>query len=677
MNTKQHSDEDKSQSRITCERWKLSGGHRPEMRQSQTITIPIDQTRLYKLPIRGNIVGRPPPISCTPDFKFLRIGSSIFAESESGNFEARPSLNDNDHYFEEMASRGPFLATATRRCLSEKDIDNTTGLDDFKLEDFEKIFSEYFEGASEQSRTEQNSLISDETPITQDLSGSESSRASSSSRSSVSVSSGQKEELEQAIAMVENDEMNSASSTTSVRSLSARESWSEGSTESHSDEKEDEEQWNDWLSDESLIDLKSVASGEEEMVIEEYDEDVHNFNGGSDDSDEYTADSSSEDSDDPSVGFVGGLLRQIINRRSRKRAYFRGRNSSRGNSESSNSISDIAAEFDTDDQQALHKTPANQRGKLLIYDTTSNESIPIFRYERVFPRLIYNSPPIFHPTAPLVVWPLGGGEILFANFDQKTYYTRTLRCSATRSCHVSIQGRFSPCGEYLHLGTLEVREDAPPHLGPVKPCIHLSFQLSTHRLSKRKTARSPPRLIYRVGVPLDSLETLSVSPLPYTLTWTASHVYISKSQEILQVIRVPLFRTPKGASSTDVEMPPDNKEGAECHVKSNEIFLPSSANARQVRYFAPNQTAKAKGLATVILGSMYPSLPGGTLNSRYETIHPMGVYVDEQSQLGGWKLFQGNEPADARKNVSLGGRLQGKFERFDRTDDCDIVPYLF
>lgn len=65
-----------------------------------------------------------------------------------------------------------------------------------------------------------------------------------------------------------------------------------------------------------------------------------------------------------------------------------------------------------------------------------------------------------------------------------------------------------------------------------------------------------------------STKALSVSPLPYTLTWTIDHVHVSRNQEILEVIRVV-------------------------------------------------------------------------------------------------------------KNTGCGGRLQGKFEKFDRTDDCDIVPYLF
>jgi hypothetical protein len=79
----------------------------------------------------------------------------------------------------------------------------------------------------------------------------------------------------------------------------------------------------------------------------------------------------------------------------------------------------------------------------------------------------------------------------------------------------------------------------------------------------------------------------------------------------------------------------------------------------------------------VILGSRPPSLLGGTLKSRYETLHPLGIYVDEQRQLGGWKLLEGANSEEARENAGLRGWLQGKFEKFDLTDDCDIVPYLF
>jgi hypothetical protein len=566
------------------------------MQQSQTLIVPADLTRLYELRMRTKVVGRPPPISCTQDFKFARVGSRIFSTSENGKFEPMLLLNANRLYFEEMASRGPFLAIATRRCLSTEDIVNRTGLDDFKLEDFGKIFSEALEQVSRlaASQKDENSFTSEETAVTRDQSSNVSSRSSSSSRSSISIMEEEETEEQEIKSDIEDNNGDSDSLITSIRSLSARESWSEGSTEPRSDEEDDAEQWNDWASDESLVDFKSDVSGEHEIVVEEYNEKLHGFEGGPYNSDDYSANASDEDSDEDSEDSSRASLRRMLTKRSRTRPIFRSRDTdsdaSRDESGSDDALDDAAAELEAmleDDRRNLPETPAHQRGKLLIYDTNSDDPTPIFRYEKACPRTLYNSPPIFHPTAPLVVWPLGGGEILFANFTEKTYCIRTLRCSATRSCHVSIQGKFSPCGEYLHLAALEAQEDPRPHLSPVKPYIHLRFQLSTHRLSKRKPARSPPRLIYCIGVPLDSLEELSISPLLYTLTWSTDYTYVSKSQETLHVIRVPLFRQSKDGSSTDEEIPGTDVEGAKCHVRAKEIFLPSSTASRQIHYFPP------------------------------------------------------------------------------------------
>lgn len=673
----QNSDQDCTKTQITCERWKVHGGHRPDMQQRQTIVVPVALTRLYEAPLRSKVVGRPPTVTCTSDFKFARIGSRIFAASESGAYEPIESLNVNDFYVEEMASTGSLLAMAARRRLTEEDIDVGTGLDDFKIEDFGTMFSMIVDSVSRLASSEKDPdsrTVSDETPISRDRSSNASSRSSSSSRSTVTIASSIKEEekeIEEELAdggQNEDHEIHSDSSENSILSLSARESWSEASTDPHSDEDDDDQQYNDWASDDSLSDFKSEASEEHEMEIEEFDEALHGFAGdsGSDASNEFS------DSDDNSN----------IDYNSESEASDDSDSSGRGSdsSDGSDQVFDAAAQLEAvfrGDQNDLHELPKNQRGKLLIYDTSSEDKEPIFRYETGCPRPLFNSPPAFHPTAPLVVWPLGGEDILFANYKDKTYYTRTLRCSASRSSHVSIQAKFSSCGEYLHIGALEVREDAPPYVGPVKPYIHLSFQLSTHRLSKRKTARSPPRLVFRTGVPLISAEALSVSPLPYTLSWAADHVYVSRNQEILEVIRVPLFRNSKCASSSN-----DNSDGAgllkaECHVKRNEIFLPSSATSREVHYFAPKPKSKVKSLATVILGSRSPSLMGGTLKSRYETLHPLGVYVDEEAQLGGWKLMDEVKREDKVTQTGYGGRLHGKFEKFDRTDDCDIVPYLF
>jgi hypothetical protein len=42
---------------------------------------------------------------------------------------------------------------------------------------------------------------------------------------------------------------------------------------------------------------------------------------------------------------------------------------------------------------------------------------------------LYASPPIVHPSKPLVIWPVGGGEILFADYDNRTYFVRGIRTS--------------------------------------------------------------------------------------------------------------------------------------------------------------------------------------------------------------------------------------------------------
>ena len=73
------------------------------------------------------------------------------------------------------------------------------------------------------------------------------------------------------------------------------------------------------------------------------------------------------------------------------------------------------------------------KGLLTIYDVGSENPVQLFKFSHPLPIMLYNSPPVFHPTKPLVVWPLCGGEILFADFEGKTYFIRKARPSTTRS----------------------------------------------------------------------------------------------------------------------------------------------------------------------------------------------------------------------------------------------------
>lgn len=109
---------------------------------------------------------------------------------------------------------------------------------------------------------------------------------------------------------------------------------------------------------------------------------------------------------------------------------------------------------------------------------------------------------------PLLVWPLGGGELLFADYQNNTYFTRLLCSSGFGSCQVSIRPHFSTDGEYLHFAALEVRnaEKSADSYGKKPAQVLLTLQVSTHRLSVRETVSSPPLLVLRTNIFIDKTE---------------------------------------------------------------------------------------------------------------------------------------------------------------------------
>ena len=61
-----------------------------------------------------------------------------------------------------------------------------------------------------------------------------------------------------------------------------------------------------------------------------------------------------------------------------------------------------------------------------VYETSSGKAVRLFHYEHDIPSMLYHSPPLLHPHKALLVWPLGGGEVLFADYVEKTYLTRAM-----------------------------------------------------------------------------------------------------------------------------------------------------------------------------------------------------------------------------------------------------------
>ncbi|KAF7893486.1 uncharacterized protein EAF02_001024 [Botrytis sinoallii] len=129
--------------------------------------------------------------------------------------------------------------------------------------------------------------------------------------------------------------------------------------------------------------------------------------------------------------------------------------------------------------------------------------------------------------------------------------------------------------------------------------MHLSLQVSTHHLSSRKTARSPPRLLFKINAALGESARMSVSRLPYTLTWTNTELFFVTRGEELNVMRIPLF---KGAD--DKTVPAKQKEKKK------------SENYHRIKFFS----------AISRIDSHKKSM----------TQPPIGVLVKEDTDLGGW-----------------------------------------
>jgi len=146
-------------------------------------------------------------------------------------------------------------------------------------------------------------------------------------------------------------------------------------------------------------------------------------------------------------------------------------------------------------------------------------------------------------------------------------------------------------------------------------------------------------------------------------------------------VRLPLFRRVMEEEADGVKTDSNQAVNAyagtaERHVLKDQIFLPESTSSRLVHYLPPKATSSGKvsNMATVIVGSHLPASSGRTFAARYEKQNPLGLFVDEKEQLGGWtKVTKEDEESKIPASV---GRLQGKFEEFDKSDDCDIVPYL-
>ncbi|KIJ50943.1 hypothetical protein M422DRAFT_27066 [Sphaerobolus stellatus SS14] len=347
----------------------------------------------------------------------------------------------------------------------------------------------------------------------------------------------------------------------------------------------------------------------------------------------------------------------------------------------------IGSDSESDSSEpAERQKPRPSSATLVLLDTKAKIPTKVFEFSYQLRYPLYASSPVIHPSESLLVWPLSGGEVLFADFVAGTYFTRRLRPSTSSTRQISIKCKFSSCGNYLHVAALEGQRrisSKPQEDGKDTNPLRLALVLLTYKLSKRKPTRTPPSLIHRARVQLESVTSLSVSRLPFTYTWTSEDLYVSVSNRTLTVYQIALFSQKKRQDKlSDVLVP------------QKPIFLPNTANRRPV-YFFP---ATGKMDAKMILGGEAPAskpffTPAVPIDPFLKfkgdnkpecatnAVHglqgrlgqPLGCFL-RNKDLGDWVISK--KRTDIPDGYAL-GKLFAKMEPFNPEDDCDLELYIY
>ena len=617
------------------------------------------------------------PVTATEDLQYLRVASQIFIRSTQNIYKPL-HLKGSQSYIEDLTHRGQYLAISRRNLITKKDLYEPLIEDQNVIhEDYAEYLASKFEGFI-RSKSE-SAKISTDTTLLSDRS---SDNPSSSQTSLGDVGQKLDDQLDsrrhseadvelsvEEASSVSSEDLDSRSLAADSDFNSAEMSWSECSTQASS-ELDDDDDWNDWEEKHQLLE---DISDSEDFMTSASDLDI-----------ESNPDIASPHED---IEIWGASMRLRPFRNSEEESIQSEYDESTGvqsmysNSDYSGSDDGSSENEDAarlEDLLLGHHDTSSRKAQnitLQVYDTSaeSQHLSPIFHFTHKTVGSLYNSAPVFHPTKPLLVWPLGENEILFADISMNTYFTRLLSCTTYSSCHVFVKAHFSPEGDYLHFAALEASHvDAARDRKLDNENIRLNLQVTTHRLSQHKTTRAPPRVVFRTNISLGKTARLNVSNLPYSLTWRSKEVYLTTRDTKLNIIRIPLFAPGPTTDAVPV-----------CHTQKP-VYLPRTALSRSVRFFPPPEGEAAKdrkskrGKATVILGS-HSSMPAqGVIVPKIQVSPPIGVYLDVERDLGGWKTKPHAESNGEKVKANrVAGRLQGRFEAFDLKEDCDIVPYLF
>jgi hypothetical protein len=84
--------------------------------------------------------------------------------------------------------------------------------------------------------------------------------------------------------------------------------------------------------------------------------------------------------------------------------------------------------------RAITKPKFIIRQELQVYRVHDGVKVSkiLFHYRGRYHVLLHDSPPAIHPIHPLVVWPLSGCQLLFADFEKNSYFELKLKSDSRK-----------------------------------------------------------------------------------------------------------------------------------------------------------------------------------------------------------------------------------------------------
>lgn len=448
--------------KLTCEHWAQPTGEHPVLTDCQEIITTEAATNwswyISTLPITDDATvssvrdDRAWPAAFSEDVQHLRIGAQIFALGSDGKYAVMPGLDaeasQNYKYVEELAGRGRFIVVANRRevtsASSGEGPKNEAEKDDEKPDERhnDRERSDDDESGSE-SDVESDDQEEDGKSVKADVDDSDSEKDGDGSNSDDEGDNSESDDDE------DGDEESSTESDLESKVSSddesqAYESWSECSSDDTAGSQFEDDLVTPWAcpgaasasdintdTDDSSAQSESSESGYQDNRKRRTNSMLKRAAqyAGSD------ADSDRSDGDDepflPREALIGfGQLRRDGDDDEDGMAW--GGDDDGGDNPAFKHREILAQKrrLKKEKKAASYTLEAS----ISVYDTTG-ELPPrrAFSFSQQLAFLLYESPPVVHPSAPLVVWPLSAGGVLFGDFANNTYFVRKLRPSTPYS----------------------------------------------------------------------------------------------------------------------------------------------------------------------------------------------------------------------------------------------------